>query len=337
MAFSLKKLSEKEVVFESGLQGKKIVLYSTNNCGKSYQASKFPKPFFIATESGQSALNCLKEPCDSWRKFKEIVKDLTDDKTYDENYKLVNTVIIDTFDLLVDQSEKSICLQYGVNDLSEITGRVNGYKLARSEMKILVNKLTSKNYCVVFIMHESLIDIEDELTGEVSKFIQPLGTENVKSSARMIRDMCDFAIYLKPQGVDPETFEVIPSMAICNRTKNVFARSRFKMPTIINPFTADSLIKAIEDSVNSGADEQGARVEQYIEKQKEYTKEDYFEIIKPYFSKLNSICSQDVLEIVETNLGVGKKISNATDDEIFALENIYNLLVTKAITLGVEV
>ena len=67
------------------------------------------------------------------------------------------------------------------------------------------------------------------------------------------------------------------------------------------------------------------------------TKEDYFDLIKPYITKLMKVCGEEVVSIVESELGVGKKITQATDDDLVKLDNIYNNLVTKATLLGVEV
>lgn len=336
MAFSLDKLLEEEVTFETGIKGKKILLYGCNDVGKTKQMSKMPKPFLIMTESGGSAVNCPKEPCDDWRHFKEIIDDLTNSKNLEKRRTQIETIIIDTAENLVAQSEKSICNQFGVRDLSEIQGRQNGYKIARTDFEMQINRLTSKGYCVVFIAHEERVDIEDEISGESYTFVQPKGTSNEKSSMRMLRDLTDFCIYLRPNGIDKETYKTIPSTAICRRTKNVFARSRFDIETFIDPFTADGLIKAIEDAVEKSAKEENVEISDYIEKKNKYTKEDYVEIITPYIQRLWEVCPDDVTGIIENQLGEGRKISQATDDELVALDNIYNNLVTKATLLGIE-
>ncbi len=336
MAFSLDTLLEKEVTFETGIKGKKILLYGCNDVGKTKQMSKMPKPFLIMTESGGSAVNCPKEPCDDWRHFKEIIDDLTNSKNLEKRRTQIETIIIDTAENLVAQSEKSICNQFGVRDLSEIQGRQNGYKIARTDFEMQINRLTSKGYCVVFIAHEERVDVEDEISGESYTFVQPKGTSNEKSSMRMLRDLTDFCIYLRPNGIDKETYKTIPSTAICRRTKNVFARSRFDIETFIDPFTADGLIKAIEDAVEKSAKEENVEISDYIEKKNKYTKEDYVEIITPYIQRLWEVCPDDVTGIIENQLGEGRKISQATDDELVALDNIYNNLVTKATLLGIE-
>jgi len=336
MAFSLDTLLEKEVTFETGIKGKKILLYGCNDVGKTKQMSKMPKPFLIMTESGGSAANCPKESCDDWRHFKEIIDDLTNSKNLEKRKTQIETIIIDTAENLVAQSERSICNQFGVRDLSEIQGRQNGYKIARTDFEMQINRLTSKGFCVVFIAHEERVEIEDEVSGEPYTFVQPKGTSNEKSSMRMLRDLTDFCIYLRPNGIDKETYKTIPSTAICRRTKNVFARSRFDIETFIDPFTAEGLIKAIEDAVERSAKEENVEISDYIEKKNKYTKEDYVEIITPYIQRLWEVCPDDVTGIIENQLGEGRKISQATDDELVALDNIYNNLVTKATLLGIE-
>lgn len=326
-----------EEAFLSGMEGKKIMVYSVNDCGKTKQITKLDRPFLIMTESGGSAVKCPKTACNKWSKFNEIVDDLTNEKNFDARWEKIRTVIIDTAENLVDLSEKAVCNDFSVRDLSEIQGRQNGYKICRSNFQAQINRLTSSGYCVVFICHEERVELEDEITGETYTFVQPKGTSNEKSSMRMLRDLCDFCIYLRPNGIDKETFETIPSTAICRRTKNVFARSRFAIQTFIDPFTAEGLVEAVEKAVEKSAEEENATIEAYKHRNDDYSKEDYFEIIKPYIKKLNPLCSEEVIHIVEGELGENRKVTSATDDELMALDNIYNNLVTKATMLGVEV
>lgn len=323
--------------FVGGMEGKKILIYSVNDCGKTKQCTKLDKPFLIMTEAGGSAVKCPKEPCNSWSKFKEIVEDMTNPKNFEARWEKVRTLIIDTAENLVDQSEKAVCNEFGVRDLSEIDGRRNGYKIARNDFQMQINKLTSAGYCVVFIAHEETVTLTDEISGEEYVFVQPKGTSNEKSSMRMLRDLCDFCIYLKPNGIDKETYKTIPSTAICRRTKNVFARSRFDIQTLIDPFTAQGLIDAIEAAVKKSAEEEDADIIAYERRHDGYTKEDYFEIIKPYVVALTKVCGNEVARIIECELGEGRKITSATDNELTALDNIYNNLVTKATMLGINI
>lgn len=330
-------LSLTEDAFMSGMEGKKIMIYGVNDTGKTKQLTKLDRPLLLMTESGGSAVKCRKLPVSKWSKFKEIVESLTAEKTFEQMYESYRTILVDTGENLVDLSEKAVCNEFGVRDLSEINGKQNGYKIARTDFQMQINKLTSVGYTVVFICHEEKVEMEDEVTGETYNFIQPKGTSNEKSSMRMLRDLCDFCIYLRPNGIDPQTYETIPSTAICKRTKNVFARSRFAIQTFIDPFTAQGLIDAIEKAVEKSAEEEDADIEKYKLVKDDYTKDDYLEIIKPYVEALFPVCGEDVNYIVEMELGEGRKISSATDKELTALDNIYNNLVTKATLLGIEV
>lgn len=330
-------LSLTEDAFMSGMEGKKIMIYGVNDTGKTKQLTKLDRPLLLMTESGGSAVKCRKLPVSKWSKFKEIVESLTAEKTFEQMYEAYRTILVDTGENLVDLSEKAVCNEFDVRDLSEINGKQNGYKIARTDFQMQINKLTSVGYTVVFICHEEKVEMEDEVTGETYNFIQPKGTSNEKSSMRMLRDLCDFCIYLRPNGIDPQTYETIPSTAICKRTKNVFARSRFAIQTFIDPFTAQGLIDAIEKAVEKSAEEEDAEIEKYRLVKDDYTKDDYLEIIKPYVDALFPVCGEDVNYIVEMELGEGRKISSATDKELTALDNIYNNLVTKATLLGIEV
>lgn len=330
-------LSLTEDAFMSGMEGKKIMIYGVNDTGKTKQLTKLDRPLLLMTESGGSAVKCRKLPVSKWSKFKEIVESLTAEKTFEQMYEAYRTILVDTGENLVDLSEKAVCNEFDVRDLSEINGKQNGYKIARTDFQMQINKLTSVGYTVVFICHEEKVEMEDEVTGETYNFIQPKGTSNEKSSMRMLRDLCDFCIYLRPNGIDPQTYETIPSTAICKRTKNVFARSRFAIQTFIDPFTAQGLIDAIEKAVEKSAEEEDAEIEKYRLIKDDYTKDDYLEIIKPYVDALFPVCGEDVNYIVKMELGEGRKISSATDKELTSLDNIYNNLVTKATLLGIEV
>ena len=339
--FNFAQLVEQEVKFDDGLEGKKILIYGDNDAGKTYQACHFPYPLLIMTESGGSAVNCPKYDCtERFSTFKEIVEDVCKNvdkyrNPSEDNKARLQTIIIDTAENLVKLSEKAICNEFGVRDLSEITGKQNGYNLARNDFQLQINKLTSKGYTVVFIAHEEKVNSDGDKDGE-KDFIQPHGTSNEKSSMRLLRNLVDFCIYTKVNGVD-EDFKTNPSTAICKRTKNIFARSRFDIDTIVNPFTADNIIKAIKDAVKRSAENEGAAIG-IAEVAKPKTKEDYFELIKPYVQRLLPICGDELNQICEEEFGVaGKKITQATDDDIVALDNIYNRYVTKAILLGIEV
>ena len=186
-----------------GLAGQKALVYGSNSLGKSYQAMHCERPLLLMTESGGNGLKGYKMPINSWAEFVTNVGYLTAPQTSEDMHKKFYTIVIDTTENLVDLCEQTVCKEIGVRDLSEIEGKSNGYKIARRKFAAQINKLTSQGYFIIFIAHEEVDENHvDELTGETTTFVQPKASGNVKSSMRMIRDICDFTIYLKSNGID---------------------------------------------------------------------------------------------------------------------------------------
>ena len=318
------------------LEGQKILIYGGNNQGKTFQASRMPKPILFMTEAGGNAVRCPKVPITKWATFKDMVKQLTNEKTIDQMREKYQTVIIDTLQNLVEFAEQAVCTEFGVRDLSEINGKQNGYTIYRKDFKGQINKLCSFGYTVLFVDHEEVVEIEDELTGEKRNFIQPKGSGNIKSSTRFVRDLCDFCFYLKGNDLD-ENGDVIPSTAICKQTKHVFARSRYAIQTFIDPFTAKNLEDAIIKAIEKSAENEGAELSDWKPDTTEYTKEDWIGMIAPYFKAIHHKYPEVAQEIVEYELGAGAKVSKATDEQLTELENIYNKMVTYCCDMGIVV
>ena len=137
----LKSIAQDKGALVGGLEGKKILIYGSNDCGKTYQSMHLDKPLLLMTESGGGALSNRKKSISTWSAFCQMVETLAG-KHYEEMKKLFSTIIIDTAENLVDLSEKSTCNEFGVRDLSEIQGRQNGYKISRNNFSAQINKLT---------------------------------------------------------------------------------------------------------------------------------------------------------------------------------------------------
>lgn len=331
------------------IRGQKIYLYGSNDTGKTKQSMKLLKPFLLMVENGGNGVKGYKKPIVRWAQFKNYVAQLTSEQKVDdpENkgtkipmfelmQRKINTVVIDTVEDLVELAEKAVCKEFGVRDISEITGKQNGYKIYRSDFKEQINLLCSYGYTVVFIGHEEQIEKTDVVTGEKYLFIQPQGTSNEKASTRFVRDLCDFCFYLKDNGID-ENGDSIWSTAICKRTKHVFARSRYAIKTFIDPFTAKNLEEAIVQAIEKTAEDEDAVLSDWKKTYDNYTKEDWIDMIKPYFKAIHKKYPEKVAEIIAYELGEGAKISQATDEQLAELENIYNQFVTFACNMGIVV
>ena len=333
----------------TSLRGQKILLYGSNDTGKTFQSCHLPKPLLIMTEAGGNAVNCAKVPVTKWAVFKDLVSQLTSEKVDKDDKKgrmewetmqdLYQTIVIDTVDNLIDQAEKATCQEFGVRDLSEIEDtRKNGYSIYRRDFKTQIDKLCMYGYTVVFIAHEEYVD-HDVIEGSKKvkiKYMQPKGSENVKASSRFVRDLCDFCIALVPNGVD-EDGNTIPSTAICKETKETFARSRYAIQSKIDVFSAKSLEEAILNAIKQSAENEGATTVEWSKVDNEYNAQDWIDLIQPYYKAVFAKFSDKAKEIVELELGEGRKVSKATNDDLIALENIYNQLVTFAGNQGIKV
>lgn len=329
-------LALEETGMVGSLEGQKALLYGGNNLGKTYQASRMPKPLLLMTEAGGNAVRCPKVFINKWAMFKDLVNQLTNEKTLDEMKAKYTTIICDTLEGLVALAEQAVCSEFGVRDLSEITGKQNGYSIYRKDFKTQINRLCSCGYFVLFIDHEETVELTDELTGEKYNFVQPKGSGNIKSSTRFVRDMCDFCFMVKSSGLD-DNGDTIPSIALCKQTKHAFARSRYAIQTFIEPFTAKNMEEAIIKAIEKSAENEGANLSDWKPSHDDYTKEDWICMIQPYFKAIHKKYPEKVKEIVACELGEGGKISQATDEQLMELENIYNQMVTFCCDMGIVV
>lgn len=328
---------EKNMV--SGLAGQKILFYGPSDTGKSSTASRMPKPLLLMAESGGSALAVPKFPIPDWDTFTEIVKQLTANP--DKTLETYETCIIDTTEELVARCEEKVAKRYGVTEVGMVQqaneNNPNGYSVARTMFKQQINRLTSIGLTVVFISHTENVKVTDPITGEVYIKVFPYNYSKEKGSTRFVTNLCDFVFATVPQGIDAESGKTIYSKAICKETKRAFARSRYsQMQTFIEKFTADNVVEAIETAIKKEAENAGAGLVEFHRTNDLFTKDDYIEMIKPYFKKLHKAYPDYVDDVVSEHLG-GKKVSEATDDDVTELGNIYSDFVSFACERGIVV
>lgn len=327
------------------LKGVKAIVYSGNDLGKTYQLSRFTdKVLLLATEAGYGAADCYVQEITAWTQFKDVVKQLTSEKVdkddkegrmeWETMQDMYDTIVIDTLENLVDLAEKQTCTEFGVRDLSEISDtRKNGYSIYRKDFKSVVDRLCHFGYTVLFISHEEFITKTDA-KGNEYRYMQPKGSENVKASTRFVRDLCDFCIALVSNGTD-DNGDPIPSSAYCKETKTVFARSRYAMTPFIKEFTAENLKREMLEAMRRTAENRKADIKPWVIKKEGYTAQELIEMIKPYYSAAKAKYPDDVDNIIDTSLG--KRVSEATDDDVVQLESVYNQLTTLCDNQGIKV
>lgn len=221
-------------VVPKGLEGKTILLYGSNSLGKTKQAARMSKPFYLGFEKGLNAISGVPfKYINRWADFKKLNKQFTG-KDSDKAREIYDTIIFDTVDVASIYCQTYVSNQHGVNTIGEGNGGFGLWQQYANEFWGEIDKLTSVGYTVVFIGHTD----EDKNTEQII----PKGD---KRSMGIVRDLVDITVYLKSNGVD-EDGNVVLSTGFVRETPEYFARSRFDlMPNKIEPFTAENLKQAV--------------------------------------------------------------------------------------------
>lgn len=298
-------------VVAKGLEGKVITMVGSNSLGKTKQATRMSKPFYLGFEKGIRAISGVPFlPINNWRDFKKINKQLTDPKTIDKAKELYQTIIFDEVYTSALYCQDFLCKKHGVETIGDGNDGFGLWKEYESEFWAEIDKLLGTGYTLIFISHEE--------TTKEGKHI-PKGD---KRSIKPIIDNSDVVVYLTSNGID-EDGKVIKSSAWFAETEEFFARSRFDyMDTYLEEFTAENLEKVIAEGIRRQEEAEGIKAVSF-EEQKESMKSeelDYDKLMKEIVEIGNQLVEEDrVEELVEVNekhLGVGKKVSECKKGQV---------------------
>lgn len=363
-----------ETTITTDLAGKIIGIVGTNNTGKSFvSAHLFPgKTLWVATEKGYNALgNMRKVDVDAWGDFRSIVAQLTTrNKTKRDKVRaMYDCVVVDVADRIPNLATAYTIQQYNeakstaaeasgteFTPITELSGIPygGGYASLNKEIDTQINKLALSGFCVVLIFHDEIKTMNANKPNAY-EYIVPKNTFSKAGNA--LKDIPDFMIYLEPQGVDDDG-KAILSIGHCVQHKEFFARSRFtECPETIEPFTADNLKETVRIACEREAAKQGAKTVTYAEEDatrqaqkeaKKLTSDELKLMIEPVFKALITAKYKSMtMSIIEqylvgsvTDAKTGKeralRISDATDENVDALQCIYDKLIDFAEDKGVE-
>lgn len=296
-------------VVAKGIEGKKILIYGSNNLGKTYQTSRLRKPYFIAFEKGLSARDGIPfASINKWSDFTKVVKQF--EKNAEKAKEFYSTIIIDGADIMARYCAKYISNAYGVNRIKDGNEGFGLWTEYETELWEQIDKLVSLDFTVVFITHE-------EINKEGKAF--PKGDKRLMPT---IRDNSDFTVYLKSNGIDEEG-EVIKSSAYLAETDEFFARSRFTyVPKYIEEFTAENLEEAIISGISHQEEVEGIKTVAFSEQKEllEANTLDYdqlMEDIKTTGSQLvEEEKAEELQEVIEKHLGKGRKVTECKKSQV---------------------
>jgi hypothetical protein len=317
----------KESKLSPTLRGKTIVVYGTNNVGKTQQSSKFKNPIFMPFEKGMNGTsgNVVLQNT-NWADVKKNIKLLSSKKmkkALDSGEQM--TVIWDGFEKAGFYCQKFIEEKYDVFDIAEGNGGYGLWKQYEKEFWMEVDQLLAIGYTVVFIGHIAT-------NKELGDILYPAGD---KRCVKPIVDNADIVAYIHPNGVD-DVGKEIPSSAYLVQTDKFYGRSRFTyVDKYIPKFTAENLEKAIVDGIKKELEIKGETAVDYDEQQKIYegeeiTYDQLIEDIKQAYLKLRELESLEAYdEIVSEHLGEGKLVSEASKKQLQPLMCIKDDLIDK--------
>lgn len=275
-------------VVSEGLEGKIILLIGSNSTGKTKQATRMSKPYYLAFEKGINAISGVPYAnINKWADFRRVNKQLTG-KDKDKAREMYDTIIFDTVDAASLMNERYIAGQHGAPNIRSGNDGYGLWKELEQEFYEQVALLTSAGYTVVFIGHV-----------ERDKNTEQLVPKGDRRSMGIIRDISDIVVYLESNGVDEDGETVVLSTGYVRETPEYFARSRFDhMPNVIDPFTAENLEEAIRIGIQKEK-EAGGTVVSYKEFKKQNEDEglDFSELV----DKMNEL-GHSFMEIDEVDV-----------------------------------
>ena len=306
------------------LSGYTVMFYGEPKTGKTTTAAKFPKALLLAFETGYLAIpGVMAQPINKWAEFKQVLKQLKDDKAHEQ----FSNIIVDTADIAYDLCEKYVCNQNGVSAINEIPYG-QGWSKASKEFDEALRSIPQMGYGLVLISHSQDKTFKDE-TGEEYNQIVP----TLANRPRLIVDrMSDIIGYAHPvQEEDGSTHTVL----YMRGTPRFVAGSRFKYTPDMIDFTYENLVNAIGDAIDKQAEELDGKLvtntrttaynvapdidfDSLMEEFKALTKQ----IQKSTGTEFKTKWAPKITHIVDKYLGVGKKVNDCTPAQAEQLELI---------------
>ena len=328
MALDLLNIKEHQV--KAGVQGKMFFIYGGAKTGKTTTACQFSKPLLLAFEPGFNLIDGIKAvSVGSWLDMKNYAKQLKKEDVRN----VYDTIIIDTVGLMWGLCEKFIKTQKDIEDLTDL-GFGKGYRAVRDEFQDVINSLGQMGYTLVFISHAEKKDYVDAL-GISHSGITPALDKRPKEIISGLVDVFMF-VCQETDGNGGNRPVAYLRGGVYGDTE-IEAGSRYGdgLPVKIN-FNYDELAKAIQSAdeamlsagikistdnktiLEETKTEQTAKKRSFDEAYKEVNT--VLNRLKERIVKGDKELGPTMTAIIETYLGAGKKITEATPAQLDLVE-----------------
>lgn len=282
----------------------------------------------MAFEKGFNAIpGAMAYPVNSWAEFKKALREL---KTPEAQEKF-ETIIIDTADIAYSYVEKYVCNMNGVDKIADIPFG-GGYIQCGTEFDEALRLITQLGYGLVIISHATDKTFTNENGTEFNQIVPTLSNK-----PRLIcQRLCDIIGYSR--GIEKDGV-ITQTRLFMRGTSRFIAGSRFKYTPDSIEFTYDNLVGAIADAIDKQQEEDGASL--FTDEKAIVNTESLdlnFDQLMAEFSRITTkMVEKDattappiITDIVNRYLGRGKRVADATRDQVEQLDLIVSELTSLA-------
>lgn len=229
---------------------------------------------------------------------------------------MFHSIIIDTIDIAAAACEKYIISQAGVDTLNQIPYG-QGWTRVKRELEDTFRAVTQLGYAVLFISHDKDKTFTREDGTQYNQIVPTLSN----SYNLIIKDMVDIYCYAHTVIRDGESKRVLTLRSLDN-TIDCGSRFKYMVPEI--NFSYDSLVTALNNAIDEEAKHTGQEFITNERNAEVAISELNFDELMRDFSNLIKKIPKDrmeyyaprITEITDKYLGKGKKVINATRDQV---------------------
>lgn len=295
------------------LSGYITYIYGAPKTGKTTLATQMDSSLLLALEPGYHALpGVIAQDITSWSEMKQVYREL---KKPDVQ-KTFKAVIVDTIDIAADRCKKYICQQNGIEDLGDL-GYGKGWSKFKDEFNEVFRGLTQLGYAVFFIGHDKESMITDPITGAERMIIRPSLSNTTKDIIAGMADIYGYAHQLRKDEMSVLTLRDTSGTIDCG--------CRFKyIPNEIS-MSYQNLVAAIQSAIEKEAEETDHKfiTDERVNNNVAAPTYDYEALMKEFGDVVGTLVEKNstyyvprITQIVEKYLGKGKKVADATIDQV---------------------
>ena len=308
MAINLKTLQPHKV--SRDLSGYITYIYGPGGSGKTTFGSRTEKPLLLAFEKGYNAIpGIIPQDITTWGEMKQVLRQLDDPEVKD----MYHTIVVDTVDIASQLCEKYICSQLGIENIGDGGWATNGWAKVKREWETTFRNITMKGYAVVFISHSKDKTFKRKDGTEYNQIVPSCST----AYNEIIKNMSDIMGYIDVNAGQR-------TLILRSPDESVDCKCRFAQIAPSIPFGYDYLVKALYEAIDKEAQ---ATNNAYVTDERESIVEgpnynydalmaEFEQIVGKLMTENQTYYAPRITQIIDKYLGKGKKVSDASRDQV---------------------